>query len=265
MFIIGVLLVMWTVLLIPVALRKFRNATSDRSISSFRQSLRTLKDSGPHTIEPAHRLDFEEDHFADGPPVVPIAPRSPVQPGPQLVLLQADGQGGSVMPQHYEYEEQWEDGFADDYSYGETPQFAAQYPADPYVRREAALRRRNILFGLAGSVLATAVFGLAAPFFWNLTIVAIVLLVAYVGLMAWAATHGSINISAPRLLGQSEEVGDRHVARAVVDHYGAHIEDLGWAEEDEEDWDYHQGAPAATQSGQFDEDWWDEPRQAVAR
>ena len=265
MLIIGVLLVMWVVLLAPVALRKVRSATSDRSISSFHQSLRTLEGSGSQTIAPAHRLDFEEDHFANQPPVIPVAPRSPIQPGPQLVLLQSDGQGGSAMTQNYQDSEQWDDGYADDYLYEETPQFASHYPADPYARREAALRRRNILFTLVGAVVVTGIFGMLAPFFWDLTILAIVLLVTYVGLMAWAATRGSISISKPRMLGRSDEVGDRHVARAVADHYGARTEGLEWAQGDEQGWDDDQGAPAATYADQFDDGWWEEPRQAAAR
>ncbi len=263
MLIIGVLLVMWAVLLIPLAVRKFRDATSDRSISSFHRSLGTLK-RGPQEIAPAHRLDSEDDLFGDHPPVVPVAPRSPIQPRPQLVLLRSDDQGGSVMQQRYDYEEQYDDGYVDDYRYeNEAPEFEAHYPADPYVRRQAALRRRNILFGLLGTFAVSGIFGFLAPIFWNLTILAIVLTVLYVGLMAWAATRGSITISKPRMLARDEQIGDRHVARAVVDGYAARTEE--WADEDAEDWEYDEGAPAATYADRFEDDWWEEPRRVAAR
>lgn len=271
MLIIGVLLVMWAVLLIPLAVRKFRDATSDRSITSFHRSLGTLK-RGPQEFLPAHRLDVEDSPFADHPPVVPITPSSAIQPRPQLVLLRSDDQGGSVMPQRYEYEEQFDDDYVDgydDYDYRyeyaeESPQFAAHRRVGAHARSAAALRRRTILFGLLGTTAVSGLLGLLVPIFWDLTILAIILTVVYVGLMAWAATRGSITLSTPTLLGRDEQVGDRHVARAVVDGYGARTEE--WeGEEFDEDWGADHGLPAPTYAERYEDDWFEEPRRFAAR
>jgi hypothetical protein len=274
MLILGAILVMWAVLLIPLALRKFRDATSDRSIASFHTSLRILKGSGRAAIPPAHRLDVEEERYGVHPPVVPVAPSVSIQPRPQLVLLRPDDRGGPLMPQHRRYEDEWDDPYAPhaaadhdrnfDYSdaYDHVPHFEDDYGPDPFARREAALRRRNILLGLVGAVVATGIFGFLAAFFWDLTIVAVVLLVAYLGLMVWAALRGSITISAPRSLGRAEQSTDRHVARAVLGGHDAYGDDEAWGEDDEF---VAEEMPDARYVDRFDDGWWDEPRRAAAR
>ena len=158
-------------------------------------------------------------------------------------------------------------GYRDDYVEFEEDYYDEDdYDEDDYVdggdaprrgRSDAALRRRNILFGLVGTLLGSALFGLMAPIFWDLTLVAFVATVAYVGLMAYAATKGSITLSKPSLGRQRDEA--RHVARAVIPGHGYHAvqDDLY---EDEYDDEF-----AGAHAGQFDDEWWDEPRQAVAR
>ena len=146
-----------------------------------------------------------------------------------------------------EYEEyhSGEDAYFDDYE----AEVRGDYYVDGYARREAALRRRNILFGLVGAVVLTGIGGFIASMLWMLTALSAVLLVTYVALMAWAATRGSISLSSPAR--KSDYVGERHVARAVLAEHGRYGED--------ERYDAEQSRY------EDDDEYWDQPRRAAAR
>ena len=169
------------------------------------------------------------------------------------------------MSDRYEYHDEYddyEDGSYD--AYGEADGYASEFDGyyDDYGvgRSPAALRRRNILFGLAGAVLVTGLLGFMMATLWDATLLAFVLLVAYVGLMAYAATRGDISLSkasAPRASSQ-----ERHVARAVVPGHGrAFPQQDAWYDDDAVAPEPHYGVAA----DQFEDEWWNEPRQAVAR
>jgi hypothetical protein len=139
-----------------------------------------------------------------------------------------------------------EDAYFDDYE----ADLRADYPVDGYARREAALRRRNILFGLVGAVVLTGIGGFIASMLWMLTALCAVLLVTYLALMAWAATRGSISLSSPAR--RSDYIGERHVARAVLAEHGRYDEDERSVAEQAYYEDDHV-------------DYWDQPRRAAAR
>lgn len=275
MVIIAVLVLMWIAVLAPALLRKLRSFNSEHSISTFHHSLRLLEPSGPKAIVPAFRLDTGSTTLLAAPRMVPLAPSSPIEPRPQLVLLQPDGKGGvATMDHRAEY---YDD--SDDRGYGRSgyddsdrsADYEADYEADYHVehrsasagRSGAALRRRNILFGLIASVFITALGGFVVSTLWMLTMVCFVLLVAYIGLMAYAATRGTIAVGG--LGARSRLAEERHVARAVVpgpgyraapefaysDEHDPYAEQADWGEAPGERWS--------------DEGFWDEPRRAVAR
>jgi len=273
MIIVCVLVIMWGVVLSPGIVRKIRSANSEHSISSFHHSLELLELSGPKAIQPAYRLAGGATSPVQNPRVSPIKPSTSIQPGPQLVLLRSSDQGGvNPMSDYYEYRDDARDYFDEyealygtDYDAGVGNEPAAAFSRDRYARREAALRRRNVLLGLLGTVAVTGVLGLMLSILWVLTVVVFVALVAYVGLMAWAATSGSISLSLPSQRRNTE----RHVARAVVygDGRGRYAESSPadeWV--DEEYYENEHGTPVASSHRLIDDDeqWWVEhPRAAV--
>ena len=272
MVVIAVLLVMWTAVLAPTILRKIRTSTSERSISSFHHSLDLLESSWPKAISPAFRL-VGDQASTSVPQMVAVAPAPALQPRPQLVLLRPPGQGGvDPMPDRYDFRDEYgaygQRDYAEHLGYDEQgymPEFERHYASEVPARRPAALRRRNILFGLAGGVLMTGLIGFVVPIAWMVTLISFVLLVAYVGLMAYAATRGTISIGGASTSHRRAE--ERHVARAVIPGHRAAPVQATWDDEYDEVLDYEDAdfrdAPGINR---FDDDsWWDEPRRAVAR
>ena len=176
------------------------------------------------------------------------------------------------MPDRYDLRDEYgayEQGDYDEHlgsdEQGYMPEFERHYAAEAPARRPAALRRRNILFGLVGAVLATGIIGFVVPIAWMVTMISFVLLVAYVGLMAYAATRGSLSLSGSS---SSHRLGEeRHVARAVIPGHRAAPAQATWDDAydeilDDEDGDFR----AAPGLDRFEDDtWWDEPRRAAAR
>jgi hypothetical protein len=142
----------------------------------------------------------------------------------------------------------------DDYE-SSAERYDPSYPSDPFARREAALRRRNILFGLAGAAVVSLLGGFVFSMLWYLTVVAVVLLGGYVGLMAWAATRGTVTLGAS----SRSQSSSRHVARAVIPPYESPA-DGRWSDVpaayDERDESLIDGS---------DDGWWDQPRRVAAR
>ena len=112
-----------------------------------------------------------------------------------------------------------------------------------YARRMAARRRRNILVGLAGSLLAALMLSSMISFFVIPAVLVGFALVAYVGMMSYMALVGDLSTSPRTSVGED----DRHVAHAVA--WGD--EESGWEDIDDygdEDLD------------QTDDDWWQQQR-----
>ena len=155
-------------------------------------------------------------------------------------------------------DDQYEDDpYFDDYA----PEPRNEYPVDGFARREAALRRRNILFGLVGAVVFTGIGGFLMSTLWMATVLCFILLIAYVGLMAWAATRGSISLSGRSR--PSAYQGERHVARAVLDDHGRYEQVDGWDDRYEEYEEYDE--PPRVVADRGDDGWWDQPRRAASR
>jgi hypothetical protein len=263
MIIVLILVVLWGVVLGPSIFRKVRSTNSDRSISSFHRSLDFLERSGPKVVEPAYRL--VDDEIRPLTPTIAKPQPLPRVSQPTLVLLGPYGPSGEEQMNerqiaHYRdddygyredvYEDDYEDRYDDQWDRRQSP--GPTISAARMSRREAARRRRNILFTLVGAIFLTAIIGLFMSFLFYLTILSIVALVGYVGLMAYAAKTGMIG----------EKGYERHVA-----HGEAAI-----TYDDQDRW--HAEPVASNQSSRevryldesFDgEDWWDEPRQAAAR
>ena len=268
MVIVLILVALWGVVLTPTVLRKLQSRGSHQSIDSFHRSLHLLESSGPKIVQPAYRL-------ASGDPMaVPVVARPAaidVTPRPQLVLLRPPGQGGEETMHDFD-DEYVEDYYEEDYDRPRRrtapsirPTSAAALPG----RSAAAQRRRKILLILGGAVIVTALGGFVMSFLWDLMVVAIIALVAYVGLMAWAATH-DMSGAAP------SSIIERHIAHATAfdedfDEFDgdewyddrpatrAHFDVSDERDEDPGVFD------AAEQWADHDEQWWDQPRRAATR
>ena len=262
MIIVLILVVLWGVVLGPSIVRRIRSKDNDRSITSFHRSLDYLERSGPKVIEPAYRLQGSDGPVLETPTVSRIQ-AMPRIAQPTLVLLGPQGSEGEEsmnnrQTDYYEeddyryqddaYSETYDDGY-DHYEDAPESRFGLglSLPAVVLTRREAALRRRNILAGLVASVVITALLGLFMSFFFDLTVIAVIALGIYIGLMAYAAKSGMFG----------EKGYERHVARGFAplerDHYQEPV-----------------ATTRGTSDGYYadehpDDEWWDEPRQAVAR
>ena len=270
MIVIALLVIMWGVVLTPTVLRRIRSHSSERSISSFHHSLEILDSAAPKVVNPAFRLTGTDGGSTELPMIVPIAPSASIRPRPQLVLLRPPGQGGvEAMNDRYQerelhdedldgtYDEGYAGGYYDDYAAAEERYDLA---AEGRSGRDAALRRRKILFGLGGALVLTALGGFVSSMLWSLTIIVFVLLVAYVALMAWAATRGSIEMPTMRRSGGGET---RHVARAVVSGPTPHPQGAWW----EDDGYDQRSARAQDEVGSTvdPDEWWEQPRRAATR
>ena len=240
MVIILILVVLWGVVLAPGVLRRVRSQASHQSIDSFHHSLHLLETSGPKFVEPAYRLVGAHGSDSEAPSL-----------RPRLVLLRPIGQEEEAEMHDHDadyYVDDAEDNRYERYYYeGADEGFGASLPAEAYGRRMAARRRRDILFGLVGTVVVTAILSMVISALIWLTLLSALALVAYVGLMSYAAING--DIGAGRL---STDRG-RFVARGVAESYG---DDDRWDEDDR----FDEGYAAVDGDG-----WWDQPRRAVGR
>ena len=177
------------------------------------------------------------------------------------------------MSDYYEYRDDARDYF-DEYEALYGADYDARVGSDPavafsrdrYARRDAALRRRNIFLGLLGTVAVTGVLGLLLSIFWVLTAGAFVSLIAYVGLMAWAATHGSISLSRRSQRHETE----RHVARAVVygdsrSQYAESPQADEWGNERYYEDEHSRPVASSHRLIDDDEQWWVEHPKAAVR
>src|SRR3974390_2097001 len=92
-----ILIAVWIAILAPVAIRRFRDRDTDRSIVNFHERMARLGERGDPIVEPAHRLDVSrgvpahvahDDEFSDQLPSFPVTPRLRVVPSgaPQASL-----------------------------------------------------------------------------------------------------------------------------------------------------------------------------------
>lgn len=182
-----VLALFWIAILIPIAIRHFRENGTERSIESFHAEHDVLSRQ-EYTVAPAHRLDQPDDDY-----------REPAGYRPRLTVVHADDTYGSL-----ESRSTWEE-WAEDYDYdderGATPRYETQnryvaaysttphareithygQPIEPYVSMR--LRRTRIFLGLlVGAVLFTML-----SFLVNSAIVQDIALLLWLGMAAFIA------------------------------------------------------------------------------
>jgi len=276
--VVVILVVLWGVVLgIPIA-RWIQRRSGQGSIDSFHHSLDTLERSGPKLVVPAYRLSGSggQDHELRGE--IPVG-----SPRPRLVLLRPlNGEEGEAM---YHEDEAWTDNRSgeryervspdrDGYAYDDE-YFGAQVPSGSSGRRIAAAKRRKIVLSLSGVFIGSLILGFAMSTLWDLTILSLIGLAGYVGLMARAALsegdspRGSVRPS----------MAERFKSRLLVDEYE---EDVYDNYEDEVYDDIRAGgghgerhiahhvansASARKVDGEHydEEDWYEAPRRAVGR
>lgn len=279
MTVILILVVLWGVVLGIPAARWIQRRSGQGSIDSFHHSLDTLERSGPKLVVPAYRLS--------GSAVEETQQRGVTSSGvmrPKLVLLRlVNTEEGEAM---YHEDEAWNDDYSgeryerlapehDGYAYDDE-YFGAQVPQGSSGRRLAAAKRRKIVLTLAGACIGTLILGFAVSVLWDVSVLALILLVAYVGVMARAAlSEGDSARERPSI---ADRVRERMGQVGAQDDYDDEFDDTY---EDEFD------APVAHRGGQErhiahgvassnrrlrqsedyveEDDWYDEPRRAVGR
>jgi hypothetical protein len=222
-----IILALWVALLAPGVVKWLRSHTPSTSIASFHRELQGLEHTGPKIVEPAYRLEDEDQRLTervDEPPTVRA---------PRLVLLPT---GATAKESTMGYEDRYQDRYQDRY---EDPrritgeEVYAQQGAwdDPWGRDEAAYepetranrtvraprydeydeldardeapvhalsatsartRRTRILAGLGVAIVGTFVFGLLPDLsiLWAVTLLSVAALVGYLVLMFYASNAG---------------------------------------------------------------------------
>jgi hypothetical protein len=232
-----IIIALWVAILAPGVVRWVREHQPTTSIASFHRQLRLLEGSGPKLVEPAYRLGGGEP--APSTWEAPV----PERPAPRLTLVPTgatDKEPQMRYDDHYEDDEwdQWEETHAPAHA-RRTVRVPSAYDEldDDYrpSRRShdvvlspdgARVRRTRILVGIGGTIGATFLLGLlpGMTFLWAVTLLAVVALVGYLGLMFYAANSG--------LYGNESVQQPTRIARVVVpthDEYDDYaMDDDGW-------------------------------------
>jgi hypothetical protein len=188
--IVLILVALWAVVLAPALLKKWLDRRSTVSIDTFHQQLHLLERAGPKLVDPAYRLETVQSSagMAVGESGFPAVSSRPSRPN--LVLLEpvsdADtgpGVGDEVVDTFSgEHFRRVGTPTTDD----EPSRRLAAARIEDLRRHQAQRRRRDLLLGLATTLVITGLLGLAVPMFWVLTGLAAVALGGYIGLAAYA-------------------------------------------------------------------------------
>ncbi len=189
---------LWIIVLAPGLLRRRSERHSVGSIDHFHHQLHLLERTGPKLVSPAYRLQSVAP--ATGVPVGSSGlPAVSSMPGrPNLVLLKPVGDQAAADPD--EVVDDAEGGHYLRVGPPEAPPVSQPSTinlADPerYRRQQQAKRRRDILLLTLGTTVVTGLLGLVPSLhqLWIATIIAATGLLAYVGLLVYAA-----NVAPPR-------------------------------------------------------------------
>jgi hypothetical protein len=253
--IVLILVALWAVVLAPALLKKWLDRRSTVSIDTFHQQLHLLERAGPKLVDPAYRLETAQSSagMAVGESGYPAVSSRPSRPNLVLLKPVSDGDAGPdvgddvVDAPSGEHFRRVGTPPTDD----EPSRRLAAARIEDFRRHQLQRRRRDLLLGLASTLVITGLLGLAVPMFWVLTGLAAVALGAYVGLAAYAQllederrSHGGrAGLMSRSIRGglPSEEVG-------------------GWPPATDGGWPAVSGYPGA-----WDEDLGDEGPRAVAR
>jgi hypothetical protein len=197
--VVMVLVVVWAAVLTPVLMKRHSERQASTSIESFHRQLHLLERAGPKIVPAAHRLETVHSGtgLAPGGSGYPAVSSMPGRPN--LVLLQPVGDDAGTdedqvidpsTGHHYRR------AALPEVDIPERPRSASRRmaPVPRAVSRARARRRRqDILLGLVGTVVASALLGVvpALRVLWVVTGLAAVALVAFLALVAtaqrWAA------------------------------------------------------------------------------
>lgn len=188
------LVVVWAVVLTPVLMKRHSERQAAGSIESFHRQLHLLERAGPKIVPAAYRLETARSGtgLAPGESGYPAVSSMPGRPN--LVLLQPVGDDdGSAEDQvidpstghHYRRAPLPEVDFSERPHAASRPVASASRAVS---RAQARRRRQDILFGLAGTVVVSALLGMVPVLhaLWVITGLAAAALVAFLALAAAA-------------------------------------------------------------------------------
>lgn len=189
------LIAVWGVVLIPVLWKRRSERQGSNSIESFHHQLYLLERAGPKIVSPAFRLGTAHSGtgLAPGQSGYPAVSSMPGRPN--LVLLQPvtddDEEEQVVDPatgNHYRRAAVPPSERFVEHGMVQRPPGSVGTVSRSLSRARARRRRQDILLGLAGTVVVTALVGLvpALHLLWVLTGLAAAALVAFVALVAAA-------------------------------------------------------------------------------
>lgn len=189
--IVLILVALWAVVLTPALLKKWLDRRSTVSIETFHQQLHLLERAGPKLVDPAYRLETAPSGagLAVGQSGYPAVSSRPSRPNLVLLKPVSDGDarpGGTddvVDSSSGEHFRRVGSPLVDD---DDPSRRLAAARIEELRRHQAQRRRRDLVLGLASTLVITGLLGLAVPMFWVLTGLAAVALGGYVGLAAYA-------------------------------------------------------------------------------
>jgi hypothetical protein len=245
-----ILIAVWIAILAPVAVRRFRDRDTDRSIVSFHKRMAKLGDRGEPIVEPAHRLESPrpEMDYAVGPAYA-AAPAPRGVPAPLLRVVPEGASQGDLDRQlswddwsrQYLDEEDYQMAtrYADEpaahlaappqmsharavaYSHVPTaPSLTARAPVS--TARAQRVRRRQILIAIVGTAVVSTLLSIVSGL-WLFELLAFaswIGLVVFLGLMYYAMSLGMIDGAARQR--SSRLVGQRGAHAARVSHVPRH-------------------------------------------
>lgn len=192
LLVVLILVVLWAAVLGPRIVRRLREREPLGSVDSFYHELHLLDRAAPKTVAPANRL--ETAYAGRVGPGASGYPSVSSMPGrPSLVLLRPLGAGDQP-----ERPDRPADGRPVDPGLGANRSLAARDRA--YRVRQSRRRRRDIFLALLATIAVTGLLGTMHSFrsLWDLTVVAGVLLVAYVALVVRAEQMAAASRARPR-------------------------------------------------------------------
>lgn len=222
LLVVLILVVLWAAVLGPRIVHRLREQEPLGSVDSFYHELHLLERAAPKTVVPANRLETAQSPWpgSTGYPSVSSMPGRP-----SLVLLPPVGSTERA------------DDPADRGGYAGRPSLAARDRV--YRVRQSRRRRRDILLALVAVMVFTGGLGMMHSFrsLWDLTMVAGVVLVAYLALAVRAQQLAVAHRNAQRMAAREaryyealrrEEQDDRRAAAAERQYVGGYRDE--WQE-----------------------------------